>query len=464
MFNNNNKQNNINNNFIGEGADGSNTSGRDASNNQGLGSPSLLDFHTPMVERQRGSSSRGAATPLAPVRGGKITDTGVFLKNSGEFSGNFVSRLEKLDTSVLTLLVQLSPMLKHFVTVPSDPSAFSKWRRSVFFVMEKSVPLQQECQMYLNAIADYDALAPEGGSKEEMKEHEEMRQITLLSLRDGGQFSKVIPVVSSSESQFTEITISAPPFSLKFRIACDQAAITRDKADSSEKSAVEAAMSKTLIGSGVKVDLPITAAVGEDGALSKLAALFHALRMMTGQERITELKLVRLINWAFAGNASSTWTSTGMEDGEPVALEKRLLSFIGRYAVGTGAISGMKTHLRGLAHFPRESLLSFVNRVDIYVSCADVEMQRVAIEDFFMRIDEEWQSKNQVLFERFKEQVKECKGVMNPWQYLHNWVVKHGFSERRFAALNSGFIRLFEVSSPCIPDFVVRFSFRALRF
>jgi hypothetical protein len=317
------------------------------------------------------------------------------------------------------------------VNVPTEPSAYARWKRSVIFVVEKSLSLQQEAQIYLDAIADYDTLSPEDESGTDLEEHKVLRRIAMLSLRDTGELAKVTPTVSLSGAQFTEVTVNAPPFSMEFRIACDQAAISRDKSDASEKLGVETAMSKALVGSGIKIDLPITSAVGEEGALAKLAALFYALQMMTGLERITEMKLVRLINWAFAGNASSTWNSTGMENNKPVPLEKRLLAFIGRYAVGNGAISGLKNLLRGLNHLPGESLLTFVNRVNIYVSGTDTEMQRIALEDIYLRIDGQWQSDNQVLFEKFKEKLVECsKDVMNPWQFLHEWVVKNGFSEK----------------------------------
>jgi hypothetical protein len=124
--------------------------------------------------------------------------------------------------------------------------------------------------VYLNAIVEFNALELKNAINDEKKGHKELRQVALLFLRDAGQLNIVILVMLSSEAQFMEVTIIAPPFSLKFRIASDQTAILCDKADASDKLAIEVAMSKTLIGSGIQIDLPIIDAVSEDRALSKL--------------------------------------------------------------------------------------------------------------------------------------------------------------------------------------------------
>src|SRR3990167_1480353 len=56
-------------------------------------------------------------------------------------------------------------------------------------------------------------------------------------------------------------------------------------------------------------------------------------------------------------------------------------------------------------------------------------MQRIALEDLEDRVDSKWHGANQVLYQRFSEIVLQTKGVENPWECFHTWVVNNGFSE-----------------------------------
>jgi hypothetical protein len=103
------------------------------------------------------------------------------------------------------------------------------------------------------------------------------------------------------------------------------------------------------------------------------------------------MKLIRLINWALVGDMSAHWSTTakgdGHQDGSLVPLEKRLLAFIGRYLAADGAVSSLKKQLRELKQQPGEMLLSFVNQMNILVAGTDGNMQVVALEDLYQRID-----------------------------------------------------------------------------
>jgi hypothetical protein len=74
----------------------------------------------------------------------------------------------------------------------------------------------------------------------------------------------------------------------------------------------------------------ISATVGTDGVLQHLLVIFHALSTLVMEEQVTEMKLIRLINWALAGDMSAHWSATakgdGHQDGSQVPLEKRLLA------------------------------------------------------------------------------------------------------------------------------------------
>ena len=351
-----------------------------------------------------------------------------------------LSRLRDMDASVLNLLVQLVPSLKHFQSIPVD-SELIVLRQSMIFVISRSEALQSECARYIEAIDDFDSTASEQFGTIGDKVLGSLRDATLRSLRDSGALVPKPNVgTSSSDAQYMEIVVESSPFQLSFRIACDQNAVSRDKADASENTAVQAAVAKALTGSGVEIAMPITATVGTDGALQQLLVLFHALSTLGMEERVTEMKLIRLINWALAGDASVHWSATARGNGnqngagKQVPLEKRLLAFVERYAAADGAVSDLKKQLRELRQHPGEMLLSFVNHMNIFVAGTDGDMQRIALEDLYRRVDLVWKSLNQLLNGKFVEKQLECfrmrrEEVKNPWHLLHHWVVTCGISE-----------------------------------
>ena len=443
-MNNNNNNNNEEGNATGGVVkpEGYNTSGRTASNIQGLEATtpnivSRLTFSTPAVHRAYGSASRSAVRPLGSFP--KETG-GTSAQNSLNGSENVLDRVAKLHQSAFDLLVQLTPSLVHFHdTLANDPTSHDVLKQSVIFVISKSDSLQLECSRYIDAIDEFDATAFDQFGTTEDKILEKMRQATMLSLRDSGALKPKLSMVSSSTgAQYTEVVVQSSPFQLSFRIACDQNAISRDKADASENSAVKAAVAKALTSSGIEIAIPISATVGTDGALQQLLVLFHALSTLAMEERVTEMKLIRLINWALAGDASVHWSATargdGSKNGTQVALEDRLLAFIERYSAAEGAVSGLKDQLCGLRQHSGEMLLSFVNRMNIFVAGTDGDMQRIALEDLYRRIDPVWKSLNQLLHGKFVEKQQDCyrtrrEDVDNPWHILHHWVVTSGISE-----------------------------------
>lgn len=313
-----------------------NTSGRIASNNQDLGTitPSIvtsLNFSTPAVHRVFGTASRSAARPLEPRHhGAGETSAHISLKASE----NVLVRVGELSPSALRLLVQLVPSLTHFRTLSSDPDSQTLFRQSVKLAISMSDSLQSECSRCIDAINDFDDTAFEHFGTTEEKVMDVMREATLLSLRDSGALSpKPVVSSSSSEAEYFEIVVQSSPFQLSFQIACDQNAISRDKADASEDSAVKAAVAKALTGSGIEMSMPVSVTVNDGDALQQLLVVFHALSMLAMEERVTERKMTRLINWAFAGGASVNWSGTAQGKGDHkgiVPLENRLLGFIER--------------------------------------------------------------------------------------------------------------------------------------
>ena len=457
----------------------SNTSGREASNYQGLGSsPS-----TPVGVGRGVYTTRGPRTLYAPVQV-PPSAPGVGKNLLADFSESQETTVQvtnsatiaKATAEELVLVTELVPALSSLLeTVPkdlTDQKAVSAWRYSLAFVVERSELVADACVKALSAIRDFRPSEAEEAivdmSSEDFTKH---RRGVMLALRGAGalsiEASPETPITRGNDTslngkvpEYQRLSIVCAPFSIDFPVSCDKESVGSDKPTGSEKTAIKDEVQRILSNTNFDVMLPIGAAAGAQDALLQIAVLLHAIVSLTHNQRVTELKLARMIGYAMNGTALQAWNSCGAGPGTgkdvPITpVDTRLCVFLSKYIASTGAVGNLIDSLLKMRQHRGESFTSYMERLHILLSVMDSKIQHTVLEMLLDKIDALWRLANQSNVIVIKDLIAQAlmDQSRGPWEAFHHDVVKAGLQEEsvQFGVLDAAQLNVFVGAPPLGP-------------
>lgn len=432
------------------------TSGRAASKYQDLGHSSNSSQRPPSAGRGIGTATRrhppARATLVPDGNGGdgsdnisenqnfrkakKTENSSLDLVDLGAESGDdVVIQVQQAEIRVLTLLCKVVPGLKSFTNIfttleqatpqaktleseaaqaPSGSAASSHIddiRKGIIYVVEHAPTAKTACASVFAQIRNIDSLY-RGSSQLPI-----LRESVLLALHEPGgplATAAILPhggvpghslgqgsssglIPASSPYDTTILSITVAPFCMDIVIATDESTINKDRAVHHEESMLRKEFQRLADTSGLSVVLPLTLDVPKF-QLVHLALLLAAVKSLTTEQRVGELKLMRMITGVLGGTALTSWKNTSSAIVGGVGLEKRLLDFIGRFLQSNTAVADLKAHLREFKLKQGESIFGLCERISSLVSVLGQECQRLVVEMFCSALSNKWHGDNQIAY------------------------------------------------------------------